>query len=144
MLSTDIKAIDIALKSVAGDEPLSIRISGTCMAPLIDDGAMIQIRRQRLYLPGDILVKRCTNGQLVAHRLTGFYPRNKELHFVTRADNATTADTSIAGSRIIGKINGGECAIAASKIPLSHRGKAFSQFATLTLQRLALRFNKLI
>lgn len=144
MQSTDTKAIDTALKSVAGDEPLSIRISGTCMAPLIDDGAMIQIRRQRLYLPGDILVKRCHNGQLVAHRLIGFYPRYRKFHYVTRADNASSADAAIAGSRVFGKVCGGECVNSAIQVPLSHRSKACVQFTSLMLQRLAARITRLI
>lgn len=143
MQNTDTKTIDRALKSLAGDEPVSLRVSGSCMAPLIDDGAMIQIRRQRVYLPGDILVKRCHNDQLIAHRLIGFYPRKRETHYVTRADNANSADAAIAGSRVIGKVCGGECASSAITIPLLHRSRAFAQFTALISQRLAVRINRL-
>lgn len=96
--------VDKTLKSVASAESLHIRINGLCMMPLIKDGAKVKIRNQRHYLPGDILVKRVANGQLVAHRLLGAYPRKGSLYYITRADNAQQEDGAVALGQIIGRV----------------------------------------
>jgi hypothetical protein len=136
MQSTDTKVIDTVLKSVAKKEALSILISGSCMSPLIKDGAMVQIRRKRVYLPGDILVKRDSLGQLVAHRLVGFYPRKGHLYYVTRADNAATEDAAINSTQIIGRISGGQCEKPAISIPIADRTKAMRHFSSFMVKRL--------
>ena len=136
MQSTDTKVIDTVLKSVAKKEALSILISGSCMSPLIKDGAMVQIRRKRGYLPGDILIKRDSLGQLVAHRLVGFYPRKRYLYYVTRADNAATEDAAINSTQIIGRISGGQCEKSAISIPIADRIKAMRHFSSFTVKRL--------
>lgn len=134
------KVVDTALKSLAEDGQLSIHISGSCMMPLIKNGALVEVCKQDLYWPGDILVKRCLNGQLIAHRLIGYYPRRGKLYLVTRADNAAKADASIESSQIIGRVSGGQCADTASSIPLLYRISAIGQFTYLLIQRLAIRF----
>ena len=133
------KAIDTALKSLAADNQLCVHINGTCMQPLINDRARVEITRQRRYWPGDILVKRDHNGKLVAHRLLGYFPRSGQLYFVTRADNAKAADAPVAGGQIIGRISGGMCEKAASVIPFSYRLKALGQFSALVIKRLSMR-----
>ncbi|GBE08120.1 hypothetical protein BMS3Abin11_01237 [bacterium BMS3Abin11] len=89
---------------MADEAPFKVRISGICMIPLINDGAVIQVSRQRIYLPGDILIKRAHNNRLIAHRLIGCYPRKGGLHYVTRADIAENADSAISASQVIGKL----------------------------------------
>lgn len=130
------RTIDNALKSLANEEALRVRINGDCMMPLIADGAMIEIRSRRNYLPGDILVKRVDNGQLVAHRLLGAYPRNGGLYYITRADNAGREDAPIAAAQVIGKVSGGNCLPEAIHIPLTARLKAVGYFLLLISRRL--------
>ncbi len=128
--------IDSALKSFAGEGGLPIRINGNCMAPLIKDGALVYVHKQNFYWPGDILVKRYSDGQLVSHRLIGFYPRKGNLNFVTRADNANMADPAAPGSRVIGRIAGGDCARSVAFVPVRSRIRAIGQFAALITIRL--------
>ncbi|WP_456412275.1 S24/S26 family peptidase [Thiolapillus sp.] len=79
-------------------------IKGTCMAPVLDDGQQALVRRSFLYLPGDIIVFETHCGEMLAHRLLGYYLRRGKLHFLTQADNAPTADRGISRRQIIGKI----------------------------------------
>jgi len=139
MQDSVVNTVDTGLKSLADEAPVKVRISGICMIPLINDGADIQVSRQRIYLPGDILIKRTHDGRLVAHRLIGCYPRKGGLHYVTRADNAGNADAAIAASQIIGKLTGGDCDSAAIVIPVTSRIKALAQFTVLALQRIRTR-----
>ncbi len=131
--------VDKTLKSVASAESLHIRINGLCMMPLIKDGAKVKIRNQRHYLPGDILVKRVANGQLVAHRLLGAYPRKGSLYYITRADNAQQEDGAVALGQIIGRVSGGECMPEAFHIPLAIRLKSAGRFFLLICHRLISR-----
>lgn len=140
MFNSISKTIDTALQSMARDGELSIRISGNCMQPLIKDGALICVRKQSFYWPGDILVKRGFDGQLMAHRLIGFFPRKGRLYFVSRADSAANADVPVTGSQIIGRVSGGECAESVVLVPVLYRIKAVGQFGWLVAKRLAYRF----
>ena len=136
--------IDTALKSLAHDGELSIRISGNCMQPLIMDGALVCVQKQAVYWPGDVLVKRNSVGQLIAHRLIGFYPRRGKLYFVCRADNAQIADAAVAGAQIIGRVSGGECSKSVVSVPLGHRIRAIGQFTLLATRGLARRLAKIL
>ena len=142
MQSSTSKTVEEALKSFASDGQLPIRISGSCMMPLIKDGTQVEVSRQKLYWPGDILVKRLLNGQLIAHRFIGCYPRKGKFKYVTRADNASNADGAVAAIQIIGRVSGGDCNKAAFSIPLRNRIKAIGQFTFLVIQRLGVRTPK--
>lgn len=131
--------VDTALKSLASDKQLSIHINGICMQPLIWDGALVSVQKQRFYWPGDILVKRDANGQLIAHRLIGFFPREGQLFYVSRADNAQKADAPVAGVQIIGRVSGGECARSVVSVPLRDRLRSTRQFTVLLAKRLGHR-----
>ena len=68
-----------ALHELAADAPVSLWVSGHCMAPLLESGAMIQVIRQKFYWLGDPLVIHAADGRLVDHRLLGFYPWARQL-----------------------------------------------------------------
>ncbi len=131
-----LKKVDSALQMLAQDQQLTIRIHGNCMLPLIASGARVSVSEPSFYWPGDVLVKRCNSGQLIAHRLIGCYPRKGQLYYVTRADNAEAADAAIPGEQIIGRITGGECAHAVCSIPAGDRLKAMTQFVALVTKKL--------
>ena len=137
------KTVDTALRSLAKDGELSIRVSGVCMQPLINDGARVIVHKQSLYWPGDVLVKRGFQGQLFAHRLIGFYPRKGGLFFVSCADNTVFADAPVAGSLIIGRVSGGECAGSVVRVPLRKRIKAFGQFVWWFVRRVGHRIMRM-
>ena len=136
MQNSATKTVDTGLKYLINEAPLKMRITGTCMMPLIEDGATIQVSRQRIYLPGDILIKRAHNNRLIAHRLIGCYPRKGGLHYVTQADNAVNADLAVSASQVVGKLSGGDCEATAINIPVKSRIKALGQFFLLVIQRI--------
>ncbi len=74
------------------------------MAPALDDDQQAPLRQSFLYLPGDIIVFETEFGQMLAHRLLGYYFRHGKLHFLTQADNAPGVDSGISRQQIIGKI----------------------------------------
>ena len=126
------------LRDLAKDAPLELRISGDCMAPLLESGAMVRVIRQPFYWPGDPLVVHAPDGRLLAHRLLGFYPRTRRLRWLTQADNARWPDAAVPAERIIGRVCGGQCAPALVRVPLGHRLKAILRFCLFVLSRLGI------
>ena len=125
-----------ALRELAAESPVRLRIGGNCMAPLLESGAMIQVVRQSFYWPGDPVVVYAVDGRLLGHRLLGFYPRSRRLKWLTQADNAHWPDAAVPTDRIIGRICGGQCAPALVRVPLAHRAKAMLRFFLFILIRL--------
>ena len=125
-----------ALRELAAESPVSLWVSGQCMAPLLESGVMIQVIRQRFYWPGDPVVVHAADGRLLGHRLLGFYPRARRLRWLTQADNARWPDAAVPADRIIGRICGGQCAPALVRVPLAHRAKAVFRFFLFVLIRL--------
>ena len=125
-----------ALCEWAAESPVRLRISGDCMAPLLESGAMIHVTRRRFYWPGDPLVVYAPDGRLLVHRLLGFYPRSRRLRWLTQADNARWPDAAVPVERIIGRVCGGQCAPALVRVPLAHRAKAVLRFFLFILIRL--------
>ena len=50
----------------------SLRVKGDCMQPVIVDQALVYLKRQKIYLPGDVVTYRNGIGQLVCHRFLGY------------------------------------------------------------------------
>ena len=124
-----------ALRNLAEDAPLELRVSGECMAPLLESGAMVQVVRRPFYWPGDPLVVHAPDGRLLVHRLLGFYPRARRLRWLTQADNARWPDAAVPAERIIGRVCGGDCAARLIRAPLAARWRAARQFIRFGLTR---------
>jgi len=122
-----------ALRELATESPVSLRVSGECMVPLLANGAMIQVVRQRFYWPGDPLVVHAVGGHLLVHRLLGGYSKGRGWRWLTQADNAFRPDAAVPTERIIGKICGGDCSERLIRVPLAHRVKAVLRFFRLVL-----------
>ncbi|MFT5258907.1 MAG: hypothetical protein ACI9J2_000906 [Saprospiraceae bacterium] len=54
MHGNEIKIVDTALKLLAHDDEVSIRINGVCIQPFIRHGALISVCKKSFYWPGDI------------------------------------------------------------------------------------------
>ena len=121
------------LRELATESPVSLRVSGECMMPLLANGAMIQVVRQRFYWPGDPLVVHAVGGHLLVHRLLGGYSKGRGWRWLTQADNAFRPDAAVPTERIIGKICGGDCSERLIRVPLAHRVKAVLRFFRLVL-----------
>jgi hypothetical protein len=135
-MSTVSATVARALRELAAETPLSLRVSGDCMAPLLKSGAMIQVVSRRFYWPGDPVVVHTPGGCLLVHRLLGCYSKGRGWHWLTQADNALRPDAAVPGERIIGRVCGGQCAPALIRAPLAHRLKALFRFFLFILIRL--------
>ena len=135
-IAQNITPLDKVLRDLAAAQPLRLQISGNCMHPLIKDGASVEISSKRFYWPGDVLVFRRQDGQVLVHRLTGFYPSRNGLRYLTKADAALSPDSPVGKQGIIGKISGGDVASVVQNVPLAHRLRSlcfFIRFAVLRL-----------
>ncbi len=108
------------------------------MSPLINDGATLHIQPRAIYLPGDILTFLGRDDRLTTHRLLGIFPRNGELHCLTRPDSHEHPDAPFPLSRVLGRVMGGECREDAILIPWRARLKALGRFTAHVLRRLIL------
>jgi hypothetical protein len=124
------------LQSVCDEEPLCITARGDCMAPLITDGARLQVAPARRYYPGDVIVCRAVNGRYRVHRLLGSARWRGRRVFVTRGDNSTQVDGRVGAGDLLGKVCGGECDKRAVNATLYWRGVALARFARFVLSRL--------
>ena len=86
------------------DEPIPVSIRGDCMAPLLNDGDRVMIRKSRFYLPGDILVYCNGIGDLVSHRMLGYYFRKGEWRLLIKADNGLRPDCGVSANHVLGKV----------------------------------------
>ena len=124
------------LRALVAEAPLTVRIQGDCMVPLLYSGAVVQVRRQRFYWPGDVIVTQAPDGRLLAHRLIGGFVRASRLVWVTHSDRAVGADAPIPSERILGKVAAGEASPLLIRIPLRHRLRAVFRFSRLVFRYL--------
>jgi hypothetical protein len=116
---------DQYLTQLARETPLSLRVTGSCMAPLIQDGQRVRIEPRRLYLPGDILVFRAADGRLLCHRLLGYFPRNGRIHCLCQSDNGRRPDGPIPYAHILGRVD----LAAPFRARLEQRARALGRLA---------------
>lgn len=131
-----------AVQDVAGREPVRMRVTGDCMAPLAHHGAMVEVSAARVYWPGDVLAFQSRGGGLLLHRLIGYRPRGLSLNLVdliTWGDSCSSCDAPVGWDHVIGKVTGGECAPSLARVPLTHRLRAMARFSWLVLGRLKAR-----
>jgi len=81
---------------------------------------------EKMYWPGDIIVFRRWDNQLVSHRLLAFYRRHGEMRYLTQPDSGT--DSPITINQILGKVIGGVCHTNTFHIPLLQRFSSFAKF----------------
>lgn len=123
------------LESLRGFDELAVRVSGSCMDPVICDGALVLLKRQKVYLPGDIVTYRNGIGQLVCHRFLGYRPGPGGWRALTQADEAAMPDASVRPGRLLGKV------VASDRRPvpvtLKDRGQAVLKYVQALRPRLA-------
>src|SRR6476661_8888754 len=88
------------LSGFAADGGVQLTIRGSCMSPLINDGASVLVRSRRRYLPGDVIVFRTPAGDLAAHRLLGWRPAG----LVTKGDHCSIHDAPVQRDAIVGAV----------------------------------------
>jgi hypothetical protein len=95
-----------ALRAMAREQPLEIRVRGSCMAPLLADGTPVAVTPARVYWPGDVVVFQAADGRLLAHRLLGYRRLGGRLACVTQGDGCLRPDAPVPLDRILGRAAG--------------------------------------
>ena len=108
-------------------ESVEFSIRGECMRS-IGDGQSVQVRRQRLYLPGDVIVVR-RRDHWNAHRFLGYAPSVHGLVALTQSDDAAERDPAALASAIVGRTT---CEVRASD-----RLSALGKYARAMILRVA-------
>jgi hypothetical protein len=93
------------LKGVNDHQSLTLKIQGQCMEPVLDSGSEAVVSHKRFYLPGDIIVFRRQDGELVVHRLLLVYWKNGVCKVLAKADRSHRSDAAVACSEILGRID---------------------------------------
>ena len=89
-----------------------------------------------MYWPGDIIVFRRWDRQLVSHRLLAFYRRHGEIRYLTQPDSGSRPDSAITINQVLGKVIGGACHTNTFNIPLLQRFRSFAKFNWYMLSRI--------
>jgi hypothetical protein len=129
-----------ALQRLARERPpLELRLTGQCMAPLLEDGARLEVSARDRYWPGDVIVLRARDGRLMAHRVLGYLPRAGGLHVVTHGDSMAGPDHPVPLADVVGRVTGGECAGRVRRVPWLDRARAVRRFLAVGLRRMIRR-----
>jgi len=94
----------VALRAMAGDEPLELQVSGHCMSPFLDSGGRVLILRRALYLPGDIVAFRRGDDRLLIHRALGYTLSRHGLRLMAKGDRLAREDEPVPLSSIVGRV----------------------------------------
>jgi len=109
-------------------ESLEFSVRGECMRAF-RDGQSVQVRRQRLYLPGDVIVVRRRDHWNV-HRFLGYAPSVHGLVALTQADDeAAERDPAALVSAIVGR--------ATCEVRAPERLAALGKYARAMILRVA-------
>ncbi len=128
------------LRLMAADNRVQVVVKGHCMAPLVADGARVEVTGPAaIYWPGDVVVLLIAGRGLTIHRVIGSYRRAGRWRYLTQADSAERPDPPVFPELILGRVLGGECALAVVKVPLRHRLHAVVRFLRVVLRVLARR-----
>jgi hypothetical protein len=118
-----------ALRDLAREAPVEVRVRGDCMAPGVADGERVRVAARRCYLPGDVIVFRAADGRLAAHRLLGYRPHAGALALVTRGDACPVHDAPVPLAAVLGRVD-------TLRPTLAARGAALLRFVSLAGNRL--------
>ena len=117
-----------ALRRLAREGTVEVKVRGECMAPLVGDGDQVRVAAARAYWPGDVVVFRAADGRLLAHRLLGYRPLAGRLALVTRGDGCVVHDAPVPLAAVLGRV-------AAARPSLAVRAGSLLRFLGLALRR---------
>jgi hypothetical protein len=107
-------------------ESVDFEVRGDCMR-VLDDGACVRVRRQRFYIPGDVVVVR-RRDYWDAHRFLGYAPSRHGVVALTQADDADARDPAAPVTAIVGRAQRGVTAL--------DRVTALGKYARALMRRL--------
>lgn len=106
-------------------ETVDFTVRGHCMQ-ILADGESVQVRRQRFYVPGDVVVVR-RRGHWNAHRFLGYAPSAHGVVALTQADRSGLDDSAAPVRAIVGRAT---CTTTARD-----RGAALRRYASALFRR---------
>ena len=126
----------LAHELVAAGLSFRFQARGRSMLPTIGDGDILHVKRidTATIRVGDIVLFKDTLG-FKAHRVI----RKRGSAFVTRGDAGIEADSTISGSRILGKIGAKECAENGYRVALEGVVPRLSYFLSQFRRAVSLR-----
>jgi hypothetical protein len=92
------------LRGLARADPVTVRVRGGCMEPVLGEGEEVRVIAARLYWPGDVVVFRAGDGRLLAHRLLGYRLYQGHLALVTRGDSCAVHDSPVPPGEVLGRV----------------------------------------
>jgi len=92
------------IKAFAQEGPLTLVVNGDCMQRTIPNGSRLSIEPKRTYWPGDALVYKRGDGQIMCHRFLGYVPGRNGWRVMTRADNTDRSDALVDTESVLGKV----------------------------------------
>lgn len=101
-----------ALRALAREGPVSVRVRGGCMEPWIADDAVVRVAAARFYWPGDVVVACAPDGRLLAHRVLGYRLHGGRPALVTRGDGCEVHDFPVSFDRVLGRVEGAGASLA--------------------------------
>lgn len=128
-----------ALRELAAEQPLAVRVTGDCMSPLAHDGDIVKVSRARFYWPGDVIAFRHSDGRLLMHRLIGYWPTAGGLGIITQADSSSSCEAAFGLDCVIGKVSGEDGSSSMVEVPISHRFWAVGRFVRVVAERFRIR-----
>ncbi len=105
-------------------ETVTFTIVGDCMPGL---ATRARVRRQRIYLPGDIVVVR-RRDYFDAHRFLGYAPSTRGLVAITQADDSEQADPAAVTRAVVGRVE--------HRVSLADRLSSLRRFGSALRRRL--------
>lgn len=108
-------------------ESIDFEVRGGCMRDF-GDGESVRVQRQRLYVPGDVIVVRRRDHWNV-HRFLGYAPSVHGVVALTQADDAAESDPAALESAIVGR--------ARCEVRASDRLAALGKYLRAMLRRVA-------
>ncbi|MEW6368612.1 MAG: S24/S26 family peptidase, partial [Acidobacteriota bacterium] len=103
-----------------------------CMAPVLQDGAVVSVRASRWYWPGDVIAYVNACNQLRVHRVIGYLPGRSGLRLITQADTCEAPDSPVSFGSVIGKTG---------PVPAWRRVQATGRFLRLACRWLCRRIS---
>ncbi len=122
------------LRDIAGNEELTIFVSGPCMDPVLPDGSRIHVRRKRWYWPGDVVAFRRSDGRLLVHRTLGYAVGRRGLALLAKGDRLAREDEPVSLTHIVGRVVGGDCRREAFEVPLAVRIRCIFRYIRTLLR----------
>lgn len=103
-------AVELLEELLEVGSELRIRVTGQSMAPSLEGGEFVHIRREpvKRLSRGDLLLFRDDRGFLVLHRLVGKAKKGGKALLKTRGDALGRADEPVEPSQVLGRV----CAIS--------------------------------